>query len=274
MIGSRHDMTNKQQQRMERVMPKGLPGPPRKDDRKVTAGIFFVLRTGMPSRDLPERYGPYTTCCNRWSKSGRRQKILDDLQQLEEADEEAADEKDDGDPAPRSRMIDSSSIRAHRCAAGSRRDGEPREIGHSRGGQPTKIHAMVDGEGGLRHMRLSPGQAADRAEAAALLDGLETGCVLIADKAYDAGAVLKRAAEAGCRAVIPSKPNRRRQRPLDKAVYAKRDFIERFFRRIKEFRRVTARFDKRARDFAAAVILTVVRRLLRNDAKGIIESTT
>ncbi len=96
MIGSRHDMTNEQKQRMERVMPKGLPGPLRKDDRKVTAGIFFVLRTGMPWRDPPERYGPYTTChnrFNRWSKSGRWQKILDDLQRLEEADE-----KGDGDP--------------------------------------------------------------------------------------------------------------------------------------------------------------------------------
>ncbi len=249
MIGSRHDMTNEQQQRMERVMPKGLPGPSRKDDRKVTASICFVLRTGMPWRHLPKRYGHYTTChnrFNRWSKSGRRQKILDDLQQLEEADEEAADEKDDG---------------------------EPQEIGRSRGGQLTKIYAMVDGKGGLRRMRLSPGQVSDCAEAAALLDGLEAGCVLIADEAYDAEAVLKRAAEAGCRAAIPSKSNRRRQRPLDKAVYAKRDVIERFFGRIK-FRRVATRFDKRVRDFAAAVILTVVRRLLRNDAKGVIESTT
>ncbi len=149
MIGSRHDMTNEQQQRMERVIPKGLPGPPRKDDRKVIDGICFVLRTGMPWRDLPERYGPYTTCYNRfnrWSKSGRRQKILDDLQQLEEAEEEAADEKDDGGPGPRSRMIDSSSIRAHRHAAGARKDGVPQAIGRSRGGQPAKIHAMVDGK--------------------------------------------------------------------------------------------------------------------------------
>ncbi len=170
-------------------------------------------------------------------------------------------------------MIDSSSIRAHCCAAGSRKDGVPQETGRSSGGQLTKIHAMVDGKGGLRRMRLSPGQVADCAEATALLDGLEAGCVLIADKAYGSEAVLKRAAEAGCRAVIPSKSNRRRQRPLDEAVYAKRDVIERFFGRIKKFRRVSIRFDKRVRDFTAAVILTVVRCLLRNDAKGIIEST-
>jgi transposase len=48
-------------------------GRPRPDDRKVLNGIFFVLRTGTPWRDLPERYGPYTTVYNRfnrWAKAG------------------------------------------------------------------------------------------------------------------------------------------------------------------------------------------------------------
>jgi transposase len=48
-------------------------GRPRLDDRKVLNGIFFVLRTGVPWRDLPERYGPYTTVYNRfnrWAKAG------------------------------------------------------------------------------------------------------------------------------------------------------------------------------------------------------------
>ncbi len=268
MIGSRHDMTNEQQQRMERVMPKGLPGPPRKDDRKVTASICFVLRTGMPWRDLPERYGPYTTSCNRfnrWSKSGRRQKILDDLQRLEEAEEEAADEKDDGDPAPRSRMIDSSSIRAHRCAAGSRKDGEPQEIGRSRGGQPAKIHAMVDGRGGLRRMRLSPGQAADCAEAAALLDGLEAGCVLIADKAYDAEPF-----SSGRRKPAAGPSFRRSRTAGGSGRWIKPSMRSAMSLSVSsEESRVPA-----GRDLAAAVILTVIRRLLRNDAKGIIESAT
>jgi transposase len=51
-----------------------LPGawPTRPDDRKVINGIFFVLRTGTPWRDLPERYGPNTTVYNRFNR-GRRQ---------------------------------------------------------------------------------------------------------------------------------------------------------------------------------------------------------
>ena len=43
-------------------------GRPRPDDRKVLNGIFFVLRTGTPWRDLPDRYGPYTTVYNRFNR--------------------------------------------------------------------------------------------------------------------------------------------------------------------------------------------------------------
>ncbi len=94
-------------------------------------------------------------------------------------------------------MIDSSTVRTHRCAAGLLGDSEPREVGRSR-------------RGGRRRSMPWSAARADCAGAEALLDGLETGCVLIADKAYDADAVLKRAVEVSCRAVIPSEPNRRR----------------------------------------------------------------
>ena len=50
-------------------------------------GIFFVLRTGTPWRDLPERCGPCTTCFNRynrWSRNGLREKIMSKLQELAE----------------------------------------------------------------------------------------------------------------------------------------------------------------------------------------------
>ncbi len=52
------------------VLPHKHQGPERVHDRRVMDGIFLVLRTGTPWRDLPERYGPYTTCYNRWSKNG------------------------------------------------------------------------------------------------------------------------------------------------------------------------------------------------------------
>ena len=58
------------------------PARPRPDDRRVLNGIFYVLRTGSPWRDLPERYGPYTTVYNRfnrWAKAGVWLRIFESL---------------------------------------------------------------------------------------------------------------------------------------------------------------------------------------------------
>jgi transposase len=54
----RYDLSDFEWNVVEPVLPKGRPGPKRKDDRRVMNGIFWVLRTGAPWRDLPERYGP------------------------------------------------------------------------------------------------------------------------------------------------------------------------------------------------------------------------
>lgn len=86
-------------------------GRPRPDDRKVLNGIFFVLRTGTPWRDLPERYGPYTTVYNRfnrWAKAGIWLRIFELLAAR----------------SPQSlQLIDSSIIRAHQHAAGGKKGG-------------------------------------------------------------------------------------------------------------------------------------------------------
>jgi transposase len=52
----------------------------RVDDRKVLNGVYWRLRTGSPWADIPERYGPFTTCCNRfvrWRKLGVCDAIFD-----------------------------------------------------------------------------------------------------------------------------------------------------------------------------------------------------
>ena len=86
-----------------------LPNKPRvvsrADDRKVLNGIFWRLRTGSPWADIPERYGPCTTCYNRfvrWRKLGVWDRIF-----------AAVSRAHDGDL----QMVDSSSIRVHRHAA-------------------------------------------------------------------------------------------------------------------------------------------------------------
>src|SRR5438093_4359806 len=76
----RYDLTDFEWSVIEPVLPKGLPGPSREDDRRVLNGIFWVLRTGAPWRDLPSRYGPYTTAYNRfnrWRKMGVWDRLMD-----------------------------------------------------------------------------------------------------------------------------------------------------------------------------------------------------
>jgi transposase len=77
----RFDLSDEEWALLEPLMPRGRMSA-RADDRKIMNAIFYVLRTGMPWRDLPERYGPYTTAYNRfnrWSRRGIWKRIFDAL---------------------------------------------------------------------------------------------------------------------------------------------------------------------------------------------------
>ena len=65
---SRYDLTDFEWRVIEPLLPNKPRGVPRVDDRRVLNGIFWVLRSGAPWRDLPERYGPRTTCYNRFAQ--------------------------------------------------------------------------------------------------------------------------------------------------------------------------------------------------------------
>ena len=102
---------------------------------------------------------------------------------------------------------------------------------------------------------LSPGQAHDLEGADALLPGLEAG-MLIADKAFDAEErVIEPLAQAGKAAVIPPKANRKNRRPYDKILYQARHLIENFFAKLKQYRAIATRYDKRAGHFLGAIHL-------------------
>jgi transposase len=87
-----------------------------------------------------------------------------------------------------------------------------------------------------------------------LLDGLPAEAIL-ADKAYDADEVLETIKEAGAKAVIPLKNNRKQQREFDAEQYKNRNLIERFFCRIKQFRRIATRYEKLASRYSAFIAL-------------------
>jgi len=130
------------------------------------------------------------------------------------------------------------------------------------------LHVLVDGGGLPIRVTLSPGQASDRAIAPALLNDLAPGRNLIADRGYDARALLDLVAARGGRAHIPTSRDRKVQRSVDPALYRHRNLIERFFNKLKHFRRIATRYDKTARNFLSAVLLASTRLCTR------FESTT
>ena len=110
---------------------------------------------------------------------------------------------------------------------------------------------------------LSAGQASDKAAVEALIDGLPPAPALVADRGYDAQAVIDLVRSRGGCAHIPTQRDRKVQRSIDPAIYRQRNQVERFFCKLKHFRRVATRFDKLARNFLAAVLLASTRLWLR-----------
>ena len=109
MTPKRYELTDFEWSIIEPLLPNKPRGVPRVDDRRVLNGIFWRLRTGAPWADIPERYGPHTTCVNRfnrWRRAGVWDRIL-----------EAVSKAYDGDL----QMIDSSSIRVHQHAANAQK---------------------------------------------------------------------------------------------------------------------------------------------------------
>lgn len=109
----------------------------------------------------------------------------------------------------------------------------------------TKIHIAVDTLGRPLKLVLTPGQRGDAPLAATLLEGLSPRRVL-ADKAYDSNALRALIAGMGAEAVIPCNPTRRRRIAYDFEAYKKRNTVERCFNKLKHFRRIATRFDRRA----------------------------
>lgn len=68
----RHDLSDREWELIAPLLPDKPRGVARVDDRRVLNGIFYILRTGAPWRDLPERYGPPTTAYNRYNRWARR----------------------------------------------------------------------------------------------------------------------------------------------------------------------------------------------------------
>lgn len=154
------------------MLPTRSRGVPRVDDRRVINGILWILRSGAPWRDMPESYGPYTTCYNRFVR-WRRADVWDTIMEAFTAAHDS-----------RMQMIDTSIIRVHQHAAYIKNN-RGQQVGRSRGGLSTKVHAVVDGNGLPVQLALTSGETHDNQLCFALLSKLKPATLLLADRGYD-----------------------------------------------------------------------------------------
>ena len=122
---------------------------------------------------------------------------------------------------------------------------------------------MVDAIGLPVRVVLTPGQASDKTTFPMLIDGLPLAHDVVADRGFFARTIIERIEADGSKAHIPSQSNVRVRRVVDRDIYRQRNLIERFFCKLKHFRRIATRYDKLARNFLAAVLLASTRLWLR-----------
>jgi len=110
---------------------------------------------------------------------------------------------------------------------------------------------VTDAQGKPMRFVLTGGQEADVSHAIPLLTGIETEAV-IADKGYESDGVLAFIQGQEAEAVIPPKSNRKDPWKYDRALYRERNLIERAFNKLKQWRRLATRYDRRSLYFLSA----------------------
>ncbi len=232
------------------MLPNKPRGVPRVNDRRVLNGIFWILRSGAPWRDLPESYGPPTTCYNRfvrWRRAGVWDRIMKALAAAHDTTVQ---------------MIDASIVRVHQhgaCIAGNREQ----QMGRSRGGLTSKVHAVVDTNGLPVRLGLSSGEAHDNRFCPVLLAELLPKTMVLAERGYDADWIGALVNVQGAWANIPPKRNRRDPICFSPYLYRSRNLVERFFNKLKQCRRIATRYDKLAANYLAFTKLASIRIWLR-----------
>ncbi|TDT72719.1 IS4 family transposase [Litoreibacter halocynthiae] len=132
-----------------------------------------------------------------------------------------------------------------------------RLIGLTKVGMNTKLHAVTDTSGRPVRLFITAGQVSDYTGAAALMNGLLEAEWLLADRGYDADWFRDTLIYKGTKRCIPGGKSRKKTIKYDKRRYKRRNRIERMFDRLKDWRRVSTRYDRCPKVFLSAIALAV-----------------
>jgi transposase len=208
-------------------------------------GIIYVLRTGVPWRDLPACFGKWTTVYSRfrrWCANGLFARMLAILARGAQG---------------RLRHLDCSHIKLHQDGANPPGGQAAQAMGRTKGGLNTKLAAVVDARGHALAVCLASGPRNDQYAVLPVL-GAARSRRLVGDKGFDSTVFRARLRAQRSQACIPPRRNARHAAAWHRGYYRQRHHVENFFGRIKRHRRVSTRYDKLAETFLGFVQLAAV----------------
>lgn len=211
----------------------------------MLSAMLYVLRTGIPWRDLPPAYGPWQsvyTRFRRWTAAGLFARILTELGK---------------DARGGLRHVDYSHIKLHQHGTNPAGGQEGQAIGRTNGGLNTKLAAVVDGQGRAVAVSLAPGPRHDPQALAPILAAARRKR-LVADKGFAGRPFQQQLQVYGTRSCIPPKHGHRPSGPFHRGYYRCRHRVEDSFCRIKANRRISTRYDKLASTLLAFVQLAAI----------------
>jgi len=209
-------------------------------------GMVYILRTGIPWRDLPAHFGPWSsvyTRWRRWSQRGLWPRLLKVLSRQAHG---------------RLRFLDASHVKVHQDGSNPAGGRQNQAIGRTKGGLNTKVNAWVDSHGRAVSLSLAPGQRADVCVAKTSARPSLRGCITVADRGYDSDGFREQLRCWGSRSCIPGRSNRLSPVAWHRGYYRQRHKVENLFQRLKRSRRIGTRYEKRDLFFLSFVQLAAI----------------